>query len=582
MATQLTLPPSPTPNDIEMTEDEFSNSMRDLISWFAVFGPEANSIAREMQDNAAIAASAVASLANLEWVSGTTYAAGNVRYSKIDFLPYRRKTNGAGTTDPRNDPANWSVQVSTTQGGADTTSSASNITLTSTNGRLQSISMTAAGRKVTLPAATALEKGIPIFVFKNAGAYRFAIVNNSGVFLGYVDPGQVVSAGCSDTSTAAGVWAIIGSVGKLYSDNTQETVNAVVSHHICCAMLTATKAVVGYRNYSTGFLEAVIVNYGSASGTPIVLNSESSENISITAQSASQATIVYSPVSNATIKGYVLDISSSTITPGSVQTIHTSANVSFKATSITTITTTKLLIAYLGGVNSLRERIIDISGTTLTPSSEVQADSGVATTTQYVHVKGLTNTKAVVSYLSDTGIAIRLQAITGSTPSATGSVLSLLLPGSLMLAQFGFCVMSASRLVIIKSIDRTRGDVMVFLVDISGNTPVLLYSKNLTIDFSRTETQISAAKIDTNRVYMTYTSAYSGGVDSLIITVTSDDRILFSDVTENVLFSNINLPNGTISNSFPDCEPLDSSHVLQLSRNAAGNLISKTLEIAPQ
>lgn len=41
------------------------------------------------------------------WVSGTTYAAGNVRYSLVNFQSYRRTTSGAGTTDPSLDAVNW-------------------------------------------------------------------------------------------------------------------------------------------------------------------------------------------------------------------------------------------------------------------------------------------------------------------------------------------------------------------------------------------------------------------------------------------------------------------------------------------
>lgn len=53
------------------------------------------------------AASAAATSTAPNWVSGTTYAVGNVRRSLIDGLPYQRITTGDGTTDPRNDTANW-------------------------------------------------------------------------------------------------------------------------------------------------------------------------------------------------------------------------------------------------------------------------------------------------------------------------------------------------------------------------------------------------------------------------------------------------------------------------------------------
>jgi len=41
------------------------------------------------------------------WVSGTTYSVGDEVASTDNFKRYIRKTNGAGTTDPKNDATNW-------------------------------------------------------------------------------------------------------------------------------------------------------------------------------------------------------------------------------------------------------------------------------------------------------------------------------------------------------------------------------------------------------------------------------------------------------------------------------------------
>lgn len=41
------------------------------------------------------------------WVSGSAYAVGDVRYSPVNYRSYRRKTAGAGATDPASDTANW-------------------------------------------------------------------------------------------------------------------------------------------------------------------------------------------------------------------------------------------------------------------------------------------------------------------------------------------------------------------------------------------------------------------------------------------------------------------------------------------
>ena len=43
-----------------------------------------------------------------KWVSGTSYTAGDVVWSPITYQTFRRKTDGAGTTDPSADATNWS------------------------------------------------------------------------------------------------------------------------------------------------------------------------------------------------------------------------------------------------------------------------------------------------------------------------------------------------------------------------------------------------------------------------------------------------------------------------------------------
>lgn len=56
-----------------------------------------------------MAAAAAAAAGAQAWVSGTTYQAGAVVYSPLNFQGYRRKTTGAGTLDPSTDPTNWAA-----------------------------------------------------------------------------------------------------------------------------------------------------------------------------------------------------------------------------------------------------------------------------------------------------------------------------------------------------------------------------------------------------------------------------------------------------------------------------------------
>ena len=76
------------------------------ITWIA---EQVAAVAVYAATAAAAAASSVAASGAAVWVSGTTYTAGTVVWSPIDYKSYRRKTNGAGATDPSADPTNWAV-----------------------------------------------------------------------------------------------------------------------------------------------------------------------------------------------------------------------------------------------------------------------------------------------------------------------------------------------------------------------------------------------------------------------------------------------------------------------------------------
>lgn len=80
-----------------------------------------NSAVSALASSVAAAASASASAASavdaanssgaLAWLSGTTYVIGAKRWSLINGRVYVRLSEGAGTTDPANDPTNWADVV---------------------------------------------------------------------------------------------------------------------------------------------------------------------------------------------------------------------------------------------------------------------------------------------------------------------------------------------------------------------------------------------------------------------------------------------------------------------------------------
>ena len=115
------------PNKNTQTPRDFSNSADLFLPWLATtfpnaiaaFATQVNIVGAQCDADAVTAAAstamlnaAIATVGATKWVSGTTYAIGDVRWSPIDFLAYRRKTPGVGTSDPSADAANWAVQSS--------------------------------------------------------------------------------------------------------------------------------------------------------------------------------------------------------------------------------------------------------------------------------------------------------------------------------------------------------------------------------------------------------------------------------------------------------------------------------------
>jgi hypothetical protein len=123
--------PVPTPAIQRNDRSTFSNRLDAFINWlvnavlqFAALAANVFANATDAANSATVSAtqaiqsagSAQAAVAGSNapiWVSGATYAIGDCRFSPSTFYTYRRKTAGAGTTDPAGDTTNWQVISST-------------------------------------------------------------------------------------------------------------------------------------------------------------------------------------------------------------------------------------------------------------------------------------------------------------------------------------------------------------------------------------------------------------------------------------------------------------------------------------
>jgi hypothetical protein len=169
--------------------------------------------------------------------------------------------------------------------GSTTTSSAVDITLTSSSTQVQNITMTAADKAVILPNATTLTtKGFPIFVIVNNGVFNFNIKNNSGYTIAIATANTSTELTLIDNSTSGGVFATDGnainlSLSPITTIKSGTTGISTAHGHqnpwnfgVSVDKLTSTTAIIFYvAGTSNRDVYGVVVSY---SGTTITVNSE--------------------------------------------------------------------------------------------------------------------------------------------------------------------------------------------------------------------------------------------------------------------------------------------------------------------
>jgi len=122
-----TITPLPTPPSRSTDPTNFAIEADAFVAALPEFATDANAQATYLDNLAATvdadaasaaadadiaSAAATSALAAADvglWVSVTTYAIGDNVISPISFQTYRRKTSGAGTTDPSLDATNWAL-----------------------------------------------------------------------------------------------------------------------------------------------------------------------------------------------------------------------------------------------------------------------------------------------------------------------------------------------------------------------------------------------------------------------------------------------------------------------------------------
>jgi hypothetical protein len=423
MTTITTLPDAPSRTD----PDTFSSKSDALLGALATFVSETNTVAGEVNanaitattqaglattngaaqvalataqadaaaDSAAAAANSALMAGAVVWVSGTTYAIGDARYSPITFLTYRRKTSGAGTTDPSLDSTNWELVASALP------------TLASNNGRVLGTNGTAVSWVDS--NVTYTKSSVVTLAVGTAASTLYDTVT--------IDATRELLIFTSTTAVHAVAW-----------DNSTETfgtavlVRAVSAAPAVGSVLVGTdKVLVASGMASSTAFEAVVL---SLTGTAITVGTAATQTLPVALHSNAGNGLTDGLYKDAVTCGstYVFSYKSTTYrliaitVSGTTPTIGTSiaTTSSSSLASIRPIDSTRFLAVYISGANIGALPVTVSAGTTLTAGT-----LGTITGSAFRYLTSLTTGRWAVVY-TNTNSYGGIISVSGTTATITG------------------------------------------------------------------------------------------------------------------------------------------------------------------
>jgi hypothetical protein len=284
-------------------------------------------------------------------------------------------------------PTWTTVAAPNVSGGATTTSSAVDITLTSSSNRVQNVSMTASDKYVILPNATTLTAGGPIFVIQNVGLYNFGIKDAAGNILVNAITGSITPLFLTSIATSAGNWyTSILKLGLNISPPSFSTISMAgvysANTYVKATALSSSLVVFAYNNSANSVVTLVAASVSGGVltfGTPVAAHSATGVYTAgvtkLSSTSGALATYISNNPNNSTsIRGF--SVSGTTITVGTATTLASSSvNNQEYINGICTLGngTTGVVQYYDGSGTTQRLRAFTISGSTLTLGTAVTA-----------------------------------------------------------------------------------------------------------------------------------------------------------------------------------------------------------------
>jgi hypothetical protein len=285
-------------------------------------------------------------------------------------------------------------------GGATETSTGSTVTITSASTRVQAITPSA-NLQVTLPDATTLDEGTPVFVIHHTGsANTITVRDNGGGLIASLTTGEILTCALEDNSAPAGTWARFKGTNPSGSSlQATDVFEGASSSNISATQLTTDKILFGYTDGGNSSRPtAVVIDYSGASpsiGTAAeIATGSSATGISVAGITATTAICTYA---NGTTSGVAVVLSVS----GVAITVETADGDTFEAAecrfiSVDVCSSSLAIVSYrdVGNTDFPTACSITIAnGTELTAGTPVQISAAGCSFTK---IKAINATQAMV------------------------------------------------------------------------------------------------------------------------------------------------------------------------------------------
>lgn len=461
------------------------------------------------------------------WNSSFSYVLG-ATVKASDGLLYVSLSNSNLNNNPISSPLQWGPPVAVPNadlGGAESTTSSGDIILTSLSKRLQIVSITAAGKKITLPDATTVATGSPLFVIKNIGNFPFDVHNSNGVYLFTLPDRSSVILSCSDNTIVSGVWNADGDGLKVISPESPIVLNALASTNVSVEKLSDTSFILVYEETVLNRARGQVINIGSPDGVVTTLTAENTANTTISVLSATQILVSFRGSTN-TPKVLIVDYAGNALTTNAA--VEASAVTTGQKTYVNRLTDTSAILSYdSGGSLAITSHVITVAASTPTVNTGVVTIT--ATISAPVRASTITATKCFVMAQSTSGLTCRLFTISGTTITNVGGkfILSSVTPGPIGQVDSEYM---GGDIVLVSSVGpNDSGNLVLFSMDISGDTPLIL---DRWTGPSSAGSSISALKIiDANTAIVLWASVNKGGHFISKVHVSSDGSITVVTLT---------------------------------------------------